>query len=109
LSHQIHDPYDWWDGDPGISRYRSAFAPIAALADPGRIAMTSPERQELLRALDEMSDTFPDCRLGQMIANLAVVARGATAEAIWDVEDHELLAAIHRHLQRRGVTSSSNR
>ena len=36
-----------------------------------------------------------------MIANLAVVARGATTEAIWDVEDKELLAAIHSQLEKR--------
>ncbi len=69
--------------------------------------MTSPERQDLLRALGEMSATFPELRLGQMIANLAVVARGATTESIWDVEDDELLAAIHRHLERREATTSS--
>jgi hypothetical protein len=69
--------------------------------------MTSPERQDLLRALGEMSATFPDLRFGQMIANLAVVARGATTESIWDVEDDELLAAIHRHLERREAITSS--
>jgi hypothetical protein len=38
-----------------------------------------------------------------MIANLAISARGATADAIWDVEDEELLVAIRRHLDRRAV------
>ena len=71
--------------------------------------MTNSERQALLRALEEMSEAFPDWRLGQTIANLAVVARGATTEAIWDVEDDELLTAIHRQLQRRGATASSER
>jgi hypothetical protein len=63
--------------------------------------MTNPERQELLRALDELSAAFPEWRLGQMIANLAVAARGATTESVWDVEDDELLAAIQRQLERR--------
>ncbi len=69
--------------------------------------MTSPERQDLLRALGEMSEAFPDLRLGQMIANLAVASRGATTEAIWDVEDDELIAAVHRHLQRRPTPAST--
>jgi hypothetical protein len=63
--------------------------------------MTNPERQDLLRALGELSAAFPAWRFGQMIANLAVVARGATAESIWDVEDDELLAAIRSQLERR--------
>jgi hypothetical protein len=70
--------------------------------------MISPERQDLLRALGELSEAFPEWRLGQMIANLAVVARGATSEAIWDVEDNELLAAIQRHLDRRRAVASTS-
>ena len=65
------------------------------------MAMTHPERPDLLCALGELSAAFPEWRLGQMIANLAVVARGATTESIWDVEDDELLAAIHHQLERR--------
>lgn len=62
--------------------------------------MTNPVRKDVLHALGELSVTFPDWRLGQMIANLAVVARGATGEAVWDVEDEELLVAIHRQLDK---------
>lgn len=69
--------------------------------------MTSPERRDLLQALGELSEAFPEWRFGQMIANLAVVARGATTEAIWDVEDDELRAAIQRHLDRRRATAST--
>jgi hypothetical protein len=63
--------------------------------------MINPVRQDTLQALAQLSAAFPEWRLGQMIANLAVVARGATGEAIWDVEDEELLAAIHRQLDKR--------
>jgi hypothetical protein len=63
--------------------------------------MTDPVRQDVLHALAELSAAFPEWRFGQMIANLAVVARGASGEAIWDVEDEELLAAIHRQLDKR--------
>jgi hypothetical protein len=63
--------------------------------------MTDPLRHDVLQALEVLSAEFPRWRLGQMIANLAVVARGATTEAIWDVEDDELLAAIHSQLEKR--------
>ena len=64
-------------------------------------------RSEILQALGEMSEAFPDWRLGQMIANLAVVARGATEGAIWDVEDDELLEAIRRQLANRRAFASA--
>jgi hypothetical protein len=70
--------------------------------------MTNPVRQDLLQALGELSAAFPEWRLGQMIANLAVVARGATGEAIWDVEDEELLAATHRQLNNRRAKASNS-
>lgn len=62
--------------------------------------MNDTVRREILDALGELSAVFPDWRFGQMIANLAVVARGPVDEAIWDVEDEELLAAIRRHLDK---------
>jgi hypothetical protein len=61
-----------------------------------------------LQALSELSVEFPEWRFGQMIANLAVVARGATGEAIWDVEDEELLAAIHRQLDKRRARATTD-
>jgi len=70
--------------------------------------MTDPVRRDVLQALAELSVEFPEWRLGQMIANLAVVARGATCEAIWDVEDEELLAAVHRHLDNRRERASTS-
>jgi hypothetical protein len=69
--------------------------------------MTNTPRQDVLQALGELSVEFPEWRLGQMIANLAVVARGATGEAIWDVEDEELLAAIHRQLDKRRAKTAT--
>ena len=63
--------------------------------------MIEPKRQEVLNALAELSTEFPDWRLGQMVANLAVVARGASLEAIWDVEDEELLDAIRQQIKKR--------
>jgi len=60
--------------------------------------MTSETRRELLRVLDELSTQCPDVRFGQLIANLATLAKGPTVEAIWDVEDEELLQAARQQL-----------
>ena len=56
-------------------------------------------RDELLTCLAELSKAAPDLRLGQLIANLATLARGAEVEGIWDAEDEELLAAARRLLE----------
>ena len=60
--------------------------------------MTSETRRELLRVLDELSTQCPDVRFGQLIANLATLAKGPTVEAIWDAEDEELLQAARQQL-----------
>ena len=56
-------------------------------------------RQELLAAITELSQTDPDLRFGQLVANLATLAQGAKVEAIWDAEDDELLVAAKRMLE----------
>jgi len=56
------------------------------------------ERSELLQVLAELSEHATELRFGQMVANLATLARGATVEAIWDSEDAELVAAARRLL-----------
>lgn len=61
--------------------------------------MTDPKREELLRLLGHVCEAFPELRFGQLIANLAVVARGAKPSAVWDMEDEELLAAARRQLE----------
>ena len=61
--------------------------------------MIDPTRHEILRLLEQLSEREPDVRFGQLIANLAVVARGAEPSAVWDMEDEELLAAARRQLK----------
>ncbi|HWY88240.1 MAG TPA: hypothetical protein VNX28_16130 [Gemmataceae bacterium] len=61
--------------------------------------MISPVRQEILDVLAELSETVPEVRLGQLMANLSYLARGLTKEAIWDMEDEELLEAARIHLE----------
>ena len=61
--------------------------------------MTSQTRRELLEVLSDLSEQCPEVRLGQLIANLGTLAKGPTVEAIWDVEDEELLEAAKRQLE----------
>ena len=61
--------------------------------------MTNSElKQEILRALSELVEHCPEVRFGQLIVNLSCIARGPIPEAVWDMEDDELLAAAKNHL-----------
>jgi hypothetical protein len=66
-------------------------------------------RRQLPRVLDDLGEYTPDVRFGQLLAILSYMAKSFTAEAIWDVEDEELLAAAKSHLEelseRRAPTS----
>jgi hypothetical protein len=61
--------------------------------------MIEPTRKDVLQILEELSEACPDYRFGQMIANLAMLARGDDEGAIWDMEDDELIAAARKHLE----------
>ena len=61
--------------------------------------MTNETRQELLGVLSELSKHCPEVRFGQLIANLATLAKGPAIEAIWDAEDKELLEAAQQQLK----------
>jgi hypothetical protein len=61
--------------------------------------MTNPIREELLGVLAELSAACPEMRFGQLIANLATLARGASASDVWDAEDEELLSAAKKQLE----------
>jgi hypothetical protein len=62
--------------------------------------MTNSTRQELLNVLRDLSAACPEMRFGQLIANLSTLARGLTAEDLWDAEDEdsELLDAARQQL-----------
>ena len=63
--------------------------------------MTSnPTRIELMNALAELGALFPDWRLGQTLANLAMAAGRAEPGAVWDLEDSEALTAARRLIER---------
>jgi hypothetical protein len=56
-------------------------------------------RRRLLQVLGDLGEYTPDVRSGQSLANLSCMAKGFTAEAIWYVEDEELLEAAGSHLE----------
>jgi hypothetical protein len=62
--------------------------------------MNQSTRHQLLEILAELGEAFPDWRFGQLVANVATSARGPQAEAIWDSEDDELLAAARLLVER---------
>jgi hypothetical protein len=69
--------------------------------------MNKSKRTELLTELETLNRLCPEMRFGQLIANLAVVARGTEPGAIWEMEDQELLAAAKwqvAELRARGRT-----
>lgn len=58
--------------------------------------MNSQQRADLLGAITELSQRYPDWRLGQLIAKFA----GWADQDIWDAEDEQLLRAVRLHLQQ---------
>jgi hypothetical protein len=60
--------------------------------------MITTQRQEILALLERLSELTPDVRFGQLIANLSYLAVSPTNEAIWDMEDVQLVAAIRKHI-----------
>jgi hypothetical protein len=58
--------------------------------------MNSQRHADLLATIAELAQRYPDCRLGQLVANVA----GWADQDIWDVEDEQLLEAARLHLQQ---------
>jgi hypothetical protein len=63
---------------------------------------------EVMESLAELRRALPSMRLGQLIANLATVARGAVPGAVWEMEDDELVAAIRWQLQHLSKKASGS-
>ena len=57
--------------------------------------MKNRQRDDLLAMVAELSQTYPDWRLGQLVANVA----GWADKEVWDVDDEQLLQAAQLHLQ----------
>ena len=60
--------------------------------------MIDPTRQELLKLIEEMSAACPEYRFGQLVLNLAFLAREDGDRRAWDVEDAEFVEAARKHL-----------
>ena len=58
------------------------------------------ERKILIDLIIELSDIYPDMRLGQLVSNLGYWANGPTNNAAWDATDLELIAAAEEHLKK---------
>ena len=70
--------------------------------------MTVAVRDELMESLAELRRALPSMRFGQLIANMATVARGAVPGAIWEMEDDELLGAIRWQLKQLSSPTKGN-
>lgn len=58
--------------------------------------MNNHQLDDLITAVSELCQRYPDWRLGQLIANVA----GWADQEIGDVEDEQLLQAARSHLQQ---------
>jgi hypothetical protein len=65
--------------------------------------MNSKQRADLLAAIADLCQRYPDWRLGQLVANVA----GWADQDIWDVEDEQLLEAARLHLQQLAPPETS--
>jgi hypothetical protein len=61
-----------------------------------------------MESLAELRRALPAIRLGQLIANLATVARGAVPGAVWEMDDDEVVATIRWQLQQFSPHSAAN-
>jgi hypothetical protein len=54
-------------------------------------------REEALTVLAELAALAPEIRLGQLMAHLGFLGEDQVERSLWDIEDDELLAVLHRH------------
>lgn len=69
--------------------------------------MSDPIRRDLLRELERLGELAPELRLGQLIANLAFLAKGPWDQTLWDIEDAELLEAALKNSSDLGRSRQS--
>ena len=62
--------------------------------------MSQSVADELLEAVAELRELFPEWRLGQTLVNLVTAAGGENASDIWEMEDDRLLEAALRLVER---------
>jgi hypothetical protein len=62
---------------------------------------------DVLQTISRLRQLFPEWRLGQLMANLLMASGYSEIEAIWDVEDEQLLAAAQRLIARNSDRCSA--
>ena len=60
--------------------------------------MIDPTRRELLQLIEELSAACPEYRFGQLVLNLAFMAREDGDRLAWNLEDAEFVAVARKHL-----------
>jgi hypothetical protein len=60
--------------------------------------MINPTRHELLKLVEELSVACPEYRFGQLVLNLAFMAREDGDSLAWHLEDAEFVEAARKHL-----------
>ena len=64
-------------------------------------------RHDLLAALGQLGRFCPEWRVGQTLANLAMVAGRMDAGGVWDLEDEEALAAARQLIEQHSEVAAS--
>ena len=59
--------------------------------------MISATQREALALLAELCELSSDVRLGQLLAHLGFLGEDQTGRTLWDIDDEQLLAALHHH------------
>lgn len=59
--------------------------------------MSADVRQEALAVLAELAAVAPNVRLGQLMAHLGFLGEDQVERSLWEIEDADLLAVLHRH------------
>ena len=67
-----------------------------------------PVRSQLLEALAHLAQIYPEWRLGQTLANLAMAAGRMDAGGVWDLEDEEALAAARTLIEEHAADGTDN-
>jgi hypothetical protein len=60
--------------------------------------MTTNTRKEILKAMELLSDRYPESRFGQLVMCIANEVPESSADALWDLEDRDFLEALRQHL-----------
>jgi hypothetical protein len=60
--------------------------------------MIDSPRHQLLKLIEELSAECPEYRFGQLVINLAFLAREDGDRLAWDLDDAEFVEAARKHL-----------